>query len=141
MAGVGAGAVLVPPALYFVSPSLKKYAILLIRDELSYLELASGSVEKYVDDYFNANQNNLVSTLKWKAMYYLRMDVNDSSQLYELVKYYLLSSDFFIHKTNQNRIINYLGLYNPYKSPVPNPFSFVLYPPDDIPDIFQNDPL
>lgn len=135
MAGISAGVIVVPPTLYLISPSVKKYAVGLVKKELNYLKLAKGSVESYVEDYFNANQNNLVSTLKWKTLYYLRMGVNDSSQLYELVKYYLLSSDFFIYKTDQNRIINYICLYNPYKSPVPNPFSFVLYPADEVADV------
>lgn len=135
LAGISAGVIVVPPTLYFISPSVKKYAVGLVKKELNYLKLAKGSVENYVEDYFNANQNNLVSTLKWKTLYYLRMGVNDSSQLYELVKYYLLSSDFFIYKTDQNRTINYICLYNPYKSPVPNPFSFVLYPADKVADV------
>jgi hypothetical protein len=132
--GAGVGSVAVPASLYFLSPTIKEYAVLLIQRELNYLKIEESSIEKYVDDYFEHAKNDLVSKLKWKAMYYLRISPEKSTVLYELVKYFLLSSSFFINRTDQTKVVEYLGLYSPYKSPVPNPFSFVLYPPDVIGD-------
>lgn len=133
--GIGTGSIIIPASLYFLSPTIKEYASLLINRELSYLKLEKGSVEKYIEDYFINAQNDLVSKLKWKAMYYLHVGPERSAVLFELVKYYLLSSDFFINKTDESKTVRYLGLYSPYTSPVPNPFSFVLYPPDQIKDV------
>lgn len=130
--GVGTGSVVVPASFYFLSPTIKAYALLLIKRELAYLKLADDSIEKYVEDYFESAQNDLMSKLKWKAMYFLRIGPEQSTILFELVKYFLLSSDFFIHKMDEQQPVNYLGLYSPYKSPVPNPFSFVLYPPNEV---------
>lgn len=130
--GVGAGSLAIPASLYYLSPAINEHAVLLIKRELSYLKIAEGSVEKYVEDYFKHAQNDLVWKLKWKTMYYLRTGPEKSVTLFELVKYYLLSSDFFINRTDESKVVRYLGLYSPYTSPVPNPFSFALYPPGNI---------
>ncbi len=123
------GAAVIPPTLYFVAPSIKEFAVQLITKELSYLKLRPGIAAQYVNDYFEHNKNNMLETAKWKTFYYLNYTASQSNSLSELVKYFLLSTDFFINKTDITREINYLGLYSPYKSPVPNPFSFVIYPP------------
>jgi hypothetical protein len=135
LAGVGAGMCFIPPALYFVAPGVKKYAAMTIERELHYLKLAPGSVTSFVDDYFLAIGNDTVSALKWKVTYYLGLDYKKSDRIRDLIKYYLLSSDFFINKTDESKVVNYLGAYSPYKSPVPNPYSFVIYPPDSIKDV------
>ncbi len=132
LAGIGTGLLILPPALYLTSPSLRKYAGRLIREELHYLKLEQAGVDQYVNDYFNASANNVLINLKWKSYYYLGITAERSNQISELVKFYLLSTDFFIHRADETRLVSYLGLYNPYKSPVPNPYSFVLYPPDTI---------
>jgi len=131
LTGMGTGSVVIPASIFFVSGTVKKYASLLINKQLVYLKLERGSVDKYVNDYFKDN-NDIVFKVKWKAMYYLNLNWEDSDQLLELIKYYLLSSDFFINKMDENKIVRYLGLYNPYKSPVPNPFSYTLYPPEQV---------
>lgn len=128
MAGIGTGLLILPPALYISSPSLRKYAGRLIREELYYLKLEPAGVDRYVDDYFNTSANNAVTNIRWKTYYYLGMKADRSDQILELIKYYLLSSDFFINKADESKQVNYLGLYNPYKSPVPNPFCALLYP-------------
>ncbi len=133
--GVGTGSVAIPASLYFIAPAINEHAVLLIKHELHYLRLEEGSVEKYIADYFKNAQNDLISKLKWKAMYYMRIKPEQSVTFFELVKYYLLSTDFFINRADESKEVKYLGLYSPYKSPVPNPFSFVLYPPNTIRDV------
>ncbi|MEQ7799518.1 hypothetical protein ABDJ41_06860 [Pedobacter sp. ASV1-7] len=135
LVGVGTGSIAVPASLYFLSPAINEHAVLLIKRELYYLKLEEGSVEKYVADYFRSAHNNLLAKLKWKAMYYMQIKPDQSAIFFELVKYYLLSTDFFINKADESKVVRYLGLYNPYKSPVPNPFSFTLYPPDTVKDV------
>lgn len=131
LTGVATGAVVIPASVYFVSGSVKKYAVLLIEKELDYLKLEPGSVINYVDDYFQ-NSNDAVSRLKFKTMYYLNINWEKSNHLKELIKYYLLSTDFFINKMDESKEVRYLGQYSPYKSPVPNPFAYTLYPPATI---------
>jgi len=131
LTGVATGAVVIPSSIYFVTGDLKKYAVLLIERQLDYLKLEPGSVSKYVNDYFQ-NSNDAVARLKFKSMYYLHISWEKSNVLKELIKYYLLSTDFFINKMDENREVKYIGLYSPYKSPVPNPFAYTLYPPSTI---------
>ncbi|ALL05834.1 hypothetical protein AQ505_10215 [Pedobacter sp. PACM 27299] len=132
LTGLASGSILIPSALYFVSPGVKQFAALLIEREFKYLKLEPGSVTHYVDDYFAAGGNNIMANLRWKTMYYLNMNWEQSNLIFELIRTFLLSSDFFIHKTDETRVVRYIGLYSPYKSPVPNPFSYLLYPPDEI---------
>lgn len=128
---LGTGGVLIPGSIYLTSGSVKKYAALMIERQLYYLKLEPGSVARYVNDYFKDN-NTTRDRLKWKSMYYLHTSWEMSGQVLELVKYYLLSTDFFINKMDESKTVRYLGLYNPYKSPVPNPFSYIIYPPNEI---------
>lgn len=132
MAGVGAGMFITPASLYFIAPGLKKYATLVLKKELYYLKLEPEGVSTYVNDYFKAIGNDMVSTIKWKILYYSNSNWEKSDRIRDLIKYYLLSSDFFINKTDESKPVNYLGFFNSYKSPMPNPYSFVLYPPSDI---------
>jgi hypothetical protein len=131
VSGAVSGSILVSGTMYLSSGSVKKYTTLLIKRHLNYLKLEPGSVEKYVDDYFK-NNNSTLEKLKWKTIYYLHINWEKSSQLLELIKYYLLSTDFFINKMDERKTVHYLGFYSPYKSPVPNPFSYIIYPPDEI---------
>lgn len=132
MAGISTGLLILPPAVYITAAPLRKLAVEIISKELHYLKLEPAGVARYVDDFFNSSINNMLVNLRWKAFYYLRITPEQSNQVNDLIKYYLLSTDFFIYKTDENRIINYLSLYNPYKSPIPNPYSFQLYPPDTL---------
>lgn len=134
MAGVGAGAVVIPASIYFVSGSVRKYTCMLIKKQLNYLKLEENSVEKYVEDYFK-DTNDALTRMKWKSMYYFNVTWEESNTLKDLIKYYLLSTDFFINKIDENKTVKYIGLYNPYKSPVPNPFAYTLYPPTEIPKV------
>lgn len=134
LSGVVVGGVAIPASVLFVSNSVKKYAVLFIERQLDYLNLEPGSVVSYVNDYFTES-NNILERVKWKAMYYLHVSWENSDQIMELIKYYLLSSNFFINKMDESKTVKYLGLYSPYKSPVPNPFAYTLYPPKEIKNV------
>lgn len=134
LTGVGVGLCIVPASLYIISSDLKKSAALILKRELHYLKLEPAGFSAYIEDYFKSIGNDTVATLKWKVLYYTKTSWEKSDSVRDLIKYYLLSSDFFINKTDESKVVNYLGMFNSYKSPVPNPYSFVLYPPDQVPD-------
>lgn len=134
MTGIGAGLCVVPPSLYFMAPGTREYALKLLKKELYYLKIVPGSAEKYVEDYFGQLGNDMLSTLKWKTTYYLKLNYEQSDRVRDLIKYFLLSTDFFINRTDERKPVNYLGLYSPYKSPIPNPYSFLIYPASEIKD-------
>lgn len=123
-AGLTGGAIAIPSFLYIVSPSTKKYASQIIFKELHYLNLDVDGVNAFVEDYFKTSPQSILSNIKWAIYYYTDPGTGKSTNLFETVRLYLLSSDFFVHKADKTRTVQYLGLYNPYKSPVPNPFSY-----------------
>lgn len=45
----------------------------------------------------------------------------------DIVAWFLLSTDFFIHKMDTSKEIKFLVLYHPYKIPCMNPFSNLFY--------------
>ena len=134
LTGISAAMCVIPPSLYFIAPGVRQYATLILKKELFYLKLAPGAVEKYVEDYFNSTGNDMVSTIKWKILYYMKSGWKNADRIELLIRYFLLSSDFFINKCDESVEVYYLGFFNSYKSPIPNPYSFVLYPPDTIKD-------
>ncbi|MBB5436366.1 hypothetical protein HDC92_000030 [Pedobacter sp. AK017] len=135
LTGVGVGLCIIPASLYVIGSDLKTYAALILKKELFYLKLEPKGFSVYIEDYFKFIKNDTVATLKWKILYYTNANWEKSDSIRDLIKYYLLSSDFFINKTDESKTVNYLGLFNSYKSPIPNPYSFVLYPPDEIKDV------
>jgi hypothetical protein len=128
MAGIGTGLMMLPPALYLAAPKIRNYAAELIFKELHYLKLDRTGVDQYIADCFGESSNDIIANLRWKSLYYLGKGPYSSDHIFELIKYYLLSTDFFINKMDEQKKVKYLGLYSPYRSPIPNPYSFVLYP-------------
>jgi len=135
LAGVGAGMCLLSPAVYFIAPDTKEFAVKLILKEFYYLKIVPGSVERYVDDFIESNGNDLVSRLKWKTTYYLKLSYHQSDRMRDLFRYFILSTDFFINKTDETKEVHYLGMYSPYLNAVTNPYSFIIYPPETIRDV------
>ncbi|WP_231490803.1 hypothetical protein [Pedobacter sp. Leaf170] len=123
--GVAVGMVAIPPSLYFVSPNIKKYAEKLIEKELGYMKLDKKGINNYINDYFGSSANNVVANLKWKALYFGRYNSFDSNNINDLLKYYLLSTDFFLNRMDTTKPVKYIGLFDPYKSPVANPYSYL----------------
>lgn len=126
LSSIGVGMVAIPPSLYFLSPKTKEYAINLIKAELSYLKLEPVGLNNYIDDYFKNTSNDIMSNIRWKIFYYLNFDSNKSNIINDLLKNYLLSSDFFLNQMDVSKTVNYLGMFNPYTSPIPNPYSYIL---------------
>jgi len=128
LTGVATGMVIIPPSLYFISPDLKKYAKMLINRELSYLKLDPKGLDLYIEDYFKNSANNTLSTIKWKILYFLGYDSKNSERINDLLKFYLLSTDFFVNGKDIYKPVKYIGIFDPYKSPIPNPYSYILLP-------------
>lgn len=120
--------VAIPPSLYFLSPDIKRFAEKLIEKELSYLKLDKQGVSSYINDYFGRSRNDVISNMKWKLLYYGGYNSYNSNKINDLLKYYLLSTDFFLNRMDTTKPVNYLGMFDHYKSAIPNPFSYLLLP-------------
>lgn len=119
------GCVVLPAGLLVASPGIKEHAADVIRRELHYLKLDPKGVDDFLNDYFKNDGRNINQLVRWKLYYFLGTDVKRSDNIFELVRTYLLSTDFFINRANVQREIKYIGLFNPYNNPMPNPYSYI----------------
>ncbi|RYE18905.1 MAG: hypothetical protein EOP45_13415 [Sphingobacteriaceae bacterium] len=91
-------------------------------------QLDKAGVSNYIKDYFKNGSNNVMANVKWKVLYYSRSDSNNSNNINDLLRYYLLSTDFFLNQMDVSKPVNYIGIFDPYKSPIANPYSYILLP-------------
>lgn len=116
------------PGIWFLRKDARQAAINIITYELHYLKLDKNGVEKFVDDYLKSHSNNLFKN-EVKAVDMLGISSGHLGYTEFLVKDYLLSSSFFKNKMDESKIVEYSGnVYNPYKTPCGNPFSFFYFP-------------
>jgi hypothetical protein len=127
IAGAGTAAVAALPAGWYVATSVPEAAAGIITREFSYLKLDPKGVARFVDDYLKDPLSGYTPA-KIKAYYALRTGSDASMMVADLTRKYLLSSDYFTNKMDENRTVQYLGFYNPYRSPCANPFSSLHYP-------------
>ncbi len=127
IAGAGTAAVAALPAGWYVTTSVQEAAAGIITREFSYLKLDPKGVARFVDDYLKDPLSGYTPA-KIKAYYALRTGAAQSMMVADLTRKYLLSSDYFINKMDEGKTVQYLGFYNPYRSPCANPFSSLHYP-------------
>jgi hypothetical protein len=128
LAGVGTGLVALP-GMGFVYASYGRAAKGLLLNELDYLTLDIKGVEQFVQVYAKSKSENY--QLKVRGLYMLRTSASQSKVVEELVRDYLLSTDFFRNRMDESKPLQYIGLYDPYKTPCANPFSHIQYPPQN----------
>ena len=126
LAGAGTAAVAVLPVGLYKATSLQEAAAGIITRQFSYLKLEPKGVARFVDDYFKDPMSQFPAT-KVKLYYFLQTGV-DQAKVADMTSKYLLSSDFFINKMDDNKTVQYLSFYNPYLRPCANPFSSLHYP-------------
>jgi hypothetical protein len=103
----------------------------LVRKKLDYLQLDEAGLNKFAEEYGPFIQQVSAQRLSWLGMFsplYLYTDLLDSTDMMEILGeqaaiIFLISSDFFWYGSDETRVINYLGLYNPYVRPCANPFA------------------
>ena len=127
--GLGLGGAAVAAASFgILAPSFESAMASLIRNELNYLKLDDKGLAQFVKDY--SRYTSQTSRLVLKGFAFANLDSSDSGRIHHLISSYLLGSDFFINKMDENRTVQYLGINNPHASPCSNPFSQAYYPQD-----------
>ncbi len=120
-------AVAVLPAGWYAATSVQEAVAGIITREFGYLKLDPEGVARFVDDYLKDPMSGYTHK-ELKASYALQAVADRSKMVADLTRRYLLSSDYFINKMDEGRTVQYLGFYNPYRSPCANPFSSLHYP-------------
>lgn len=125
LAAIGTAAI---PSLSVAALSTENAASGLIINEFGYLQLDIAGVKQYVEDYLRQYQPNWIGCMKMRSLFLMNMKADKSDLITELTRTYILSTDFFRNKMDETKPVQYLGLYNPYKTPCANPFSGTYYP-------------
>ena len=118
------------------SNDITEMIIFTVRAKLDYLQIDPSGLEQFAKDY--SQYLNLppstVKRLSWMGMFSpLYAVYNDLSEIRSIAsfseqaaKLFLLSSDFFWHKAETDRVIKYIAIYNPYKGAcIANPFAIL----------------
>jgi hypothetical protein len=124
IAGLG-GVVAALVSFKFITHPFESVAKGIIKGELDYLKLDEAGLDSFISDYTKLKDRNYKLMMKGYSLF----GVNSarSGKVHQLVSAYLLSSDFFQNKMDETRVINYVGLYDPYTRPCSHPFSHVYY--------------
>jgi len=132
VSGVAGTAMLAIPSFGYAFTSTEEAAAGIIENELKALGIITtrGDIELFVEDYFTEHKmkENVTFGLKLKSFYFLGVSSAKSYVVSELIKSFLLSTDFFMNKMDVSKPLKYTGIYSPYKKPCSNPFSFFYYP-------------
>jgi hypothetical protein len=130
LTGLGTALVAVP-TFGFLSTSSREAAVDIILNELNYLKIDRREVERFVADFYQNIKRNkeLYTQFRLKALSLFKVKAEDSDMVELLSRNFISSTDFFINKMDESKPVRYLGIYNAYRTPCANPFSFVYYPP------------
>jgi hypothetical protein len=103
-----------------------------IHKRLHYLRLEESGVQRFAADM---SSRQVVSSLRLRVIdaageFYTRLSPSPGSRLDNAIRHgeerivtqYLISSDFFTHGADKNRVVNYLGYYDPLVA-CNNPFA------------------
>jgi hypothetical protein len=100
----------------------------IISNELNFLNLDKEGVRRFVADYTRSMTSK--NKMMLKGYSFMGIGAAKSQKINSLINAYLLSTDFFMNKMDENRTIKYVGLYDPYMRPCVHPFSSAYYPGD-----------
>jgi len=120
--------------------SFDRVVFYIIKNDLSFLSVKDEQIEKFIKDARKQNHWNN-KFFNWKKQLFVRLSYLVSSvwtnfpyaykyRQYrsEIVGDFLLSTDFFMNKMDEDQALNYIALYHPYKRACSNPFSNLYYP-------------
>src|SRR5687768_12908881 len=125
IAGIGATLAAVASGK-FLTTSFDRSIEILIREELDFMKLDEEGVKRFAKEYSKTKSRNFRFTIR--AYNYLGITASRSGKIHQLITQYLLSTDFFINKMDESRLIKYVGFYNPYTRPCVHPFSHLNHP-------------
>jgi hypothetical protein len=132
LTGLAAAGTAALPSMGLASVSTEDAMARLIRNEFHYLKLDEAGLNQFVANYLDRHYHSTVSKIKLRSYYFLNFSSTQSQLVNQLTRRYILSTDFFSNKMDESKPVQYMGLYNAYKTPCANPFSAIFYPPDQI---------
>ena len=110
----------------FLTTSFEESAVRIIRHELDFLKLDEEGLNTFIRDYSALKDRNYKLIVKSYGL--LGIGSQRSGKIHQMLTTYLLSTDFFVNKMDQSRVIKYVGIYDPYIRPCTHPFTNPRYP-------------
>ncbi|MEM7033083.1 MAG: hypothetical protein AAF629_26260 [Chloroflexota bacterium] len=103
----------------------------LVQKHLHYLQIDEDGLQKFAQEYDQFLRDVSVERLSWLGMFkplYLYTNWLDSTDVVAILgehaaSVFLMSSDFFWHNSDQNRVVKYRGIYHPSTGACANPFA------------------
>ena len=105
----------------FMTTTIESSTARLIKEELAFLQLDDDGIRAFTRDYAKIKRQEFKVIVKGYT--FLGIGSSQSGKIHHIVSTYLLSSDFFINKMDEKRVIKYVALYDPYRRPCVHPFS------------------
>ena len=112
----------------FLATSFEESAAKIIRNELEFLKLDEAGLKAFVRDYSAVKDRNYKVIVKSYGL--LGIGSQRSGKIHQMVSTYLLSTDFFVNKMDESRVLKYISMYDPYLRPCSHPFTSPRYPGD-----------
>jgi len=126
ISGVSVAAIAIP-IVGLSTKSLHEAVSGIIYNEYHYLKLDQEGVDLYVKEYLNNNKDGLSYQMKVMAFDLFNVEPENSTIVAHIVQNYLLSTDFFLNKMDETKVVHYIGAYDPYHTPCANPFTNTYY--------------
>jgi hypothetical protein len=124
------GAVAAITGFKFINTSFENASAKLIKNELNFLSLDEKGLEEFVREYSKNKDTRYRLTMRGYS--FMGIGSKQSGKVNQMVTAYLLSTDLFTNKMDENKIVKYVGLYDPYQRPCANPFSSAYYPSSSV---------
>jgi hypothetical protein len=120
IAGIG-GVVAALASGKFLTTSFEDSISSLIKDELDFLKLDEQGLKDFSRDFSLTASRKFKLIVKGYSL--LGITSKQSGKVHHLVSTFMLSSDFFINKMDESRVVKYVALFDPYVRPCVHPFS------------------
>lgn len=132
---LGAGSILAAAGYWGLS-SFESSIKDIIMEDTKGLQLEEGTIDRFLADAkkeifwheYDLTKKGFIVAHTWLGSGFLPYKLKYSQYRSKVVGTFLLSTDFFMHKMDENRTISYVGFYNPYRRPCASPFSNLSYP-------------
>jgi hypothetical protein len=119
-------------------PHLEKVIRKILEKELSFLDLESGAIDRFLEETKKTGYWNRIFSQQKKyfiigyyvlsnPLFHLPYQYKYNQQKARIVGDFLLSTSFFYNKMDEKKEVKYNGLYDPYMRPCANPFSDLIY--------------
>lgn len=122
------------PGIWLVQSQGKPFLEAMLKEKLSYLDIESGAIPRFVDEFIKAKSSWLefksgllgVGLNVFESVEDIKCTIGEDRFIeleHELAKNFLLSSDFFFNGANESTPVRYVRYYDAFNTACANPFA------------------